>query len=193
MTAGERPVFLFDLGSPYAWLSAERLASLRDAIEWRPILLGGVFQRVGRRSWAETPERSIGMAEVERRASAYGLDPVRWPENWPNNGLQAMRACWVAKRDGREREFALVGFRMAFNEGADLSQPDAVARLCERGGVDPGALSDLDVKTALKEASDDAVERGVIGVPTLLFEGDPIWGDDRLDEALAAAGMTLRS
>ena len=92
MTAGERPVFLFDLGSPYAWLSAERIAPLGDAIEWRPILLGGVFQRVGRSSWAETPDRERGMAEVERRAAAYGLDPVRWPARWPNNGLAAMRA-----------------------------------------------------------------------------------------------------
>src|SRR5215212_1073757 len=126
MVAGDRPVFLFDLGSPYAWLSAERLAPLGDAVEWRPILLGGVFKRVGRRSWAETDEREPGMAEVARRAVGYGLPRPRWPENWPNNGLAAMRACWVAKLDGREREFALTGFRMAFNEGVELSREDAV-------------------------------------------------------------------
>ncbi len=188
---GERPVFLFDLGSPYAWLSAERLAPLGDAVEWRPILLGGVFKRVGRRSWAETDERERGMAEVERRARVYGLPPVRWPGNWPNNGLAAMRACWVARMDGREREFALEGFRMAFTEGVDFSEGDAVRALAERGGIDPERIGSPDVKAALKDASDDAVDRGVIGVPTLLFEGDPIWGDDRLDEALEAAGLTL--
>ena len=189
--AGDRPVFLFDLGSPYAWLSAERLAPLGDKIEWRPILLGGVFKRVGRRSWAETEERKRGMAEVERRASELGLPLVRWPARWPNNGLPAMRAAWVAKRAGREREFALAGFRMAFTEGIDLSEPEAVRELAERFGVDEAGIASPSIKAALKEASDDAVERGVIGVPTLLFDGDPIWGDDRLDEALAAAGLTL--
>ncbi|MEA2404855.1 MAG: hypothetical protein QOE08_1502 [Thermoleophilaceae bacterium] len=189
--AGERPVLLFDLGSPYAWLSAERIAPLGDAVEWRPILLGGVFKRVGRHSWAETEERERGMAEVERRAAVYRLPPVRWPPNWPNNGLAVMRAAWVAKRHGREREFALAGFRMAFTEGIDLSEPEAVRELCEREGIDLDGIASPAIKTALKEASDDAVERGVIGVPTLLFGGEPVWGDDRLDEALTAAGLAL--
>jgi 2-hydroxychromene-2-carboxylate isomerase len=131
------------------------------------------------------------MAEVERRASAYGLPPVRWPANWPNNGLAAMRAAWVAKRDGREREFALAGFRMAFTEGIDLSEPEAVRELAERFGIEEAGIASPAVKDALREASDDAVERGVIGVPTLLFGGEPVWGDDRLDEALAAAGLAL--
>ena len=80
---------------------------------------------------------------------------------------------------------------MAFNEGIDLSEPEAVRELAERWGIDLDAIASPGIKTALKEASDDAVERGVIGVPTLLFAGEPVWGDDRLDEALEAAGLSL--
>jgi 2-hydroxychromene-2-carboxylate isomerase len=86
-----RAIFYYDLGSPYAYLAAERVNALFvDAVgeppEWKPILLGGLFQRFGRDSWANGPDRADGIAEVERRASAYGLPPLRWPEppsRWP--------------------------------------------------------------------------------------------------------------
>src|SRR5437764_38291 len=81
------PAFYYDLGSPYAYLAAERVNALfSEAVgeppEWRPILLGGLFARFGRSSWAGGPGRKEGMREIERRASAYGLPPVRWPEPW---------------------------------------------------------------------------------------------------------------
>ena len=84
----DRPTFYFDLGSPYAYLAAERIAAVFDEAgaeqpEWQPILLGGLFKRFDRGSWALTPEREAGMREVERRAQAYGLPPIRWPDPWP--------------------------------------------------------------------------------------------------------------
>src|SRR5439155_9259348 len=89
----ERPIFYFDLGSPYAYLAAERIHSvLPEPPIWQPILLGGLFKRFGRGSWAETDQREAGMAEVERRVAQYGLPPMRWPEPWPGNTLFAMRA-----------------------------------------------------------------------------------------------------
>src|SRR5690349_19704687 len=76
--------FYFDLGSPYAYLTAERISRLftdaeLEQPEWQPILLGGLFARFGRSSWGQTAEREAGMAEVERRAEEYGLQPIRWP------------------------------------------------------------------------------------------------------------------
>src|SRR5580700_10611427 len=118
--------FYFDLGSPYAYLAAERLTSvLSEPVRWQPLSLGGLFKANGRSSWAlgDPERRQAGMAEVERRARDYGLPPVRWPDPWPGNYLMAMRAATFAFAAGRGLEFTLEAFRDAFARGIDLSVP----------------------------------------------------------------------
>jgi 2-hydroxychromene-2-carboxylate isomerase len=190
------PVFYFDLGSPYAYLAAERISGLfaeagLEQPEWQPILLGGLFQRFGRDSWANGPDRAEGMGEVERRAAEYGLPPLVWPEPWPGNTLVAMRAATFAKQTGRTVSFALAGFRQAFAAGRDLSEPDNVAIAAAACELHPKALdkavSTDGVKNALREATDRAAELGVIGVPSLVVGGEVFWGDDRVEEAVVAA------
>jgi len=188
--------FYFDLGSPYAYLAAERISSLFTEAglaqpEWQPILLGGLFKRFDRDSWGNGPERAAGMVEVERRAAAYGLPPLAWPIPWPGNMLAAMRAATFAKQTGRTVSFALAAFRQAFAAGRDLSETDNVliaAAACE---LHPRALLKAieteGVKTSLREATDAAAELGVTGVPSLAVGDEVFWGDDRLEEALAAA------
>jgi 2-hydroxychromene-2-carboxylate isomerase len=192
----ERATFYFDLGSPYAYLTAERLSALfadagLEQPEWQPILLGGLFKRFGRDSWANGPQRAAGIAEVERRAAAYGLPPLRWPEPWPGNTLVAMRAATFAKRIGRSVSFSLAAFRQAFAAGRDLSDPDNVAIAAAACELHPRALLKAietgAVKDALREATDRAAELGVRGVPSLLVGGEVFWGDDRVREAVAAA------
>ena len=73
MSAAERPVFYFDLGSPYAYLAAERVNQVLPVVPvWQPILLGGIWQQTGGGSWSLTPKRDEGIAEVERRARSAG-------------------------------------------------------------------------------------------------------------------------
>jgi 2-hydroxychromene-2-carboxylate isomerase len=192
----ERPTFYFDLGSPYAYLAAERISGLfgeagLEQPEWQPILLGGLFQRFGRDSWGNGPGRDEGMAEIERRAAAYGLPPLAWPVPWPGNMLFAMRAATFAKQTGRSVSFALAAFRQAFAAGRDLSEPDNVllaAAACELhpNAVTKAATTD-GVKAALREATEGAAERGVKGVPAVVVRDEVFWGDDRLEEAAAAA------
>ena len=118
--------FYFDLGSPYAYLTAERVEEVLGDVQWQPISLGALFKLNGRSSWAlgDPQRRSAGMAEVATRAQRYQLPPVRWPDPWPGHYLTAMRAATFAQKIGRGREFALVAFRRAFVEGQDLSLPE---------------------------------------------------------------------
>jgi len=100
-------VLYYDLASPYAYLAVARAPDvLGSEPELQPILLGAIFGYRGRGSWAHTPERAAGEAEIERRAAAYGLPPVVWPDGWPLNSLAAMRAATHAKRERLQREFA---------------------------------------------------------------------------------------
>ena len=195
MTA-ERATFYFDLGSPYAYLTAERISGLftdaeLEQPEWQPILLGGLFKRFGRESWGNGPGRDEGIAEVERRAADLGLAPLVWPEPWPGDMLFAMRAATFAKQTGRTVSFALAAFRQAFAAGRDLTQHDNVmiaAAACE---LHPNAIAKAAgteiVKSALREATDRAAELGVIGGPSIAVGGEVFWGDDRLEEAVEAA------
>jgi 2-hydroxychromene-2-carboxylate isomerase len=166
----------YDVGSPYAYLAVERfeaVVGVRPVL--RPVLLGGIFKATGRSTWGRGEEREPRMADISARALAAGLPPVVWPENWPADYLQAMRAATWAGDD-----FARAAMRAAFSRGADLSR---VAVLCELGpdGLEQ-AIADPAVKAGLREATDRALALGVIGVPTTRVGDELYWGDDRLEE-----------
>ena len=187
----EQPVFYYDLGSPYSYLTAERVQAVLPVVPvWQPILLGGIWQQSGGRSWGVTDAREDGQREVERRAGEYGLMPVRWPEGWPNNTLKAMRVATFAQTIGRAVAFSLAAFRQAFAGGRDLSEVDNIliaAAACE---LHPNAilkaLETQSVKDRLKEATAEAYERGVRGVPTIAVGDELFYGDDRLEAAASA-------
>lgn len=184
--------FYFDLGSPYGYLAAERLSTvLPEPVEWKPVLLGGLFQLTGRSSWAlgDYRRRQAGMAEIERRARRYGLPPVHWPDPFPGNTLVAMRAATFAFAAGRGREFTFQAYRDAFERGEDLSRLGNVLRAGRQAGIDPDELEaatrDPQIKQRLRDATDTAYELGVIGVPTIAVDDEMFWGDDRLEDAAA--------
>ena len=195
----ERATFYYDLGSPYAYLSAERISGLfteagLEQPEWQPILLGGLFRRFERGSWAETGKRAEGIAEVERRAAEYGLPPLAWPKPWPGNTLVAMRASTFAKQTGRTISFSLAAFRQAFAAGRDLTEFDNVAIAAAACELHPRSLLKAVetevVKGALREATEEAGDRGVEGVPAVLVGDEVFWGDDRLEDAVEAAARS---
>ena len=187
-----RITFYFDLGSPFAYLAAERLGTLLpEPVRWQPVLLGGLFRLTGRSSWAlgDYRRRQAGMADIERRALAYGLAPMRWPDPWPADYLTAMRATTYAFAVGQGREFAMQAYRDAFQRGSELSVAENVFESAERIGLDPAAVragvGDTEIKQALREATDAAYDRGVFGVPTVAIGDELFWGDDRLEDAAA--------
>lgn len=186
----ERPVFFYDLGSPYSYIAAERVNRVLPVVPvWQPILLGGVFKATGRSSWGNGPARAEGMAEVERRARLHELQPLRWPDPWPGDMLIAMRAAIFAQRAGRVVAFSLAAFRQAFAAGRDLGDPESVLLAAAACELHPRAvlkgIESRSVKDGLHAATDAALERGVTGVPTVAVGNRLFWGDDRLE---AAAG-----
>ena len=102
-----------------------------------------------------------------------------------------MRAATFAQQAGRAVAFSLAAFRQAFCAGRDLGQIDSVliaAAACE---LHPNAvgkgIESRSVKERLRAATEEAAARGVIGVPTVAVGDRLFWGDDRLEEAAAAA------
>jgi len=190
--------FYFDLGSPYAYLAAERVNGLFaeaeiDPPEWRPVLLGGLLKRFDHESWASGPDRDLRLREIEQRASSYQLQPVRWPTPFPGDMLFAMRTATYAKQIGRTVAFSLAAFRQAFAAGRDLSEPDNVLLAAAACELHPRAIVSAAKSRATKAALRDATERagdiGVRAVPSLVVGSEVFWGDDRLEAAVFAAGQ----
>ena len=184
--------FYFDLGSPFAYLAAERLESvLGPEVVWQPVSLGALFKLADRGSWAlgDDRRRKAGMADIERRARRNGLPPMRWPDQWPTHYLLAMRATTFAYRVGAGRAFTTAAFRLAFREGRDLALADNVREAARRAGLDADRIEehahDPAIKEELRAATGAAFARGVFGAPTGAVGDRLFWGDDRLEDAAA--------
>jgi 2-hydroxychromene-2-carboxylate isomerase len=180
----------FDVGSPYSFLAVERAARvLGEAPVFRPVLLGGLFKLGGRSSWGvgDPALREAGMLEVESRAMAYDLPAIRWPRPWPGDYLTAMRVAVWADAQGACAAYAFAAGRRAFLGGCDLGRAEEVAATARDAGLDGeaalAAAQDPEVKRALREATEAAFARGVLGVPTVAVGDRLFWGDDRLEEA----------
>jgi 2-hydroxychromene-2-carboxylate isomerase len=187
----ERPVFYFDLVSPEAYLAAERVNSVLPVVpEWEPILLARLPGGEALDAWRCGTEREIEMIEMERLAARRGLQPLRWPPEWPADSELAMLAATYAKQMGRAVAFSLAAFRQAFAAARDLGQRDNVliaAAACE---MHPAALlKGLELKSvraALDAATAGAAERGVRSVPAIAVGDELFGGDDGVERAAAA-------
>ena len=196
----ERAIFYYDFSSPYSYLAAERISGLFaeagvEQPEWQPISFGHVLKETGRRPWSLQPDGPDPehLQEIERRAAERGLPQVRYPDGWPadNYSLNPTRAAIYAKESGRVVSFSLACFRLVFAAGRDMSDVDNVLLTAAACELHPKAvlkgIETRSVKDKLRRATEEAVEMGVEGIPTVAVERELFWGDDRLEDAVQAA------
>jgi 2-hydroxychromene-2-carboxylate isomerase len=197
-----RTTFYYDFNSPYSYLAAERISGLfaeagLEQPEWQPISFGHVLKATGRRPWSLPPEGPDPehLEEIQRRAIERGLPKVVYPKGWPveNYSLNPTRAAIYAKESGRVVSFSLACFRQVFAAGRDMNDVDNVliaAAACE---LHPNAvlkgIETRSVKDKLRAATDQAIARGLVGIPTVAVDDRLFWGDDRLEEAVEAASV----
>jgi 2-hydroxychromene-2-carboxylate isomerase len=133
------------------------------------------------------------LGEIQRRAAERGLPEVIYPKGWPveNYSLNPTRAAIYAKESGRVVSFSLAAFRQVFAAGRDMSDVDNVLLAAAACELHPNAvlkgIETKSVKETLKRATDEALELGVTGIPTVSVAGQLFWGDDHLEEAATAA------
>jgi len=192
--------FWFDFGSPasyLAWVQLPKIAAARGAtIDWRPMLLGGVFQAASNRSPVEIPAKGKWMLEdLPRWAQRYGA-PYRRNPHFPINTLSLMRGAVGMQMKGESEFLRYVDaiYPAMWEKERNMGDPAVVAAVLAEAGFDPAAfqamVADPAVKDKLKAVTQEAVERGVFGAPTFFVDGHMYWGQDRLDfveEALRKA------
>jgi 2-hydroxychromene-2-carboxylate isomerase len=190
--------FYFDVGSPASFLAWQRLpgicAAAGAALEYKPMLLGGVFQATGNQSPVTVPAKGrYIMADLERFAQRDGI-PFRHNPHFPINTLTLMRgAIGLQMREpARLVPYVAAVSRAIWVDGANMNEPSIVGSVLQQAGFEPQALlalaADPEVKERLKSATQEAVARGVFGAPTFFVAGRMYWGQDRLDFVEQALG-----
>lgn len=180
--------FYFDLASPLAYLAAERiLHTLPAPAEWQPVLARELPGAESFEAFRCENEAEIFRAELERRAHELGLQPLRWPADFPFDSTLAMRAATYAKSIGRSVPFAQAAFRQAFAGARSLAQMDNVliaAAACE---MHPAAVVKgtelLSVHGQLSTATAAALQAGVSDVPAVRVGEEVFVGERALERA----------
>ncbi|HUJ87481.1 MAG TPA: 2-hydroxychromene-2-carboxylate isomerase [Burkholderiales bacterium] len=195
--------FLFDFGSPNAYLShlvipqIERRSGAR--FEYVPVLLGGIFKLTNNRSPAESfagirnkPEYQ--QLETERFIRRHGITQYRFNPFFPVNTLALMRGALAARELGVFERYVDEVYRHMWAEPKKLDDPELLRAALIESGLPAERLFELAQTPALKQAlmaeTERAVERGAFGAPTFFVDGEIYFGKDRLrdvEEAIAAA------
>ena len=182
--------FFYDFGSPTVYLAATQLPSIAGptgaTIEWRPMLLGGVFKSTGNQSPVVVAAKAAYMNDdLERFAKRYGV-PFRFNPHFPINTLALMRGAVAYQADAvvsstyREAIFTAI-----WVEARNLNEPDVIGQVLGDAGLDPAELmnriGEQTVKDQLIANTEEAVNRGVFGAPTFFVGDQMFFGQDRLD------------
>jgi 2-hydroxychromene-2-carboxylate isomerase len=187
-----QPIFYYDLSSPEAYLAAERSAVvLGEVPEWQPVRLAGL--RAGEVGpFRCAAEIEAFQEDIGRRVAAYGLQPLRWPAEFPSDTEWAMLVATYAKQTGRVVAYSMAAFRQAFAAGRDLGERDWVLMAAAAAEMHPAAV----IKSAelrgtrrrLDEATAAARAAGVLDVPAVRVGDRVFHGDGELDAAARALG-----
>jgi 2-hydroxychromene-2-carboxylate isomerase len=177
--------FWFDPISPFAYLAFEQLPQALEGlsfeVRYRPILFAGLLKHWGQKGPAEIePKRAWTFRHVHWLAQANGIE-LQMPAQHPFNPLALLRllqACAPAGGTPNRHACERV-LRHVWQGGADANEPGRLAALAQALGPRVAA-DDAQVKQALKDATAEALARGVFGVPTIEVDGRLFWGFDAL-------------
>ncbi|WP_025805391.1 2-hydroxychromene-2-carboxylate isomerase [Pseudomonas chlororaphis] len=188
--------FFFDLGSPTSYLAYTQLpkicAQTGSQLIYQPMLLGGVFKATGNASPISIPAKGRYMLQdLARYARRYEV-PLAFNPHFPINTLLLMRAVTGMQLRHPQRFVAFIDclFRALWVEKRNLNDQATVAAVLSEGGFDPLEVltltNDEEVKNALKDKTEQALQRGVFGAPSMFVDNQLFFGQDRLDFVLEA-------
>ncbi len=182
--------FYFDFGSPTAYLAFYRLRQLAGKysahIDYRPVLLGGLFKASGNNSPVAVPAKGKYMMaeDLPRFSERYGV-PLKLNPFFPINTLQLMRGAIASEQLGCFEHYAETVYSAIWRDGKNMGDAGVVEQVLTQASLPVADLLALaqepKVKSALVKATEAAAERGLFGVPTLFVDGEMFFGQDRLD------------
>ena len=189
--------FFFDVHSPWSYLALTLMGPLAGRhgapIDWRPVHLANLMERIGgMRPLDQTPARVAWYRQdIADRMAWHGLAYDPHPD-YPLRPSRALRSCVYAAEQGCAGVFVTAVMRGYWSERKDISNLAVLQAMAHDAGLGPRPVADIvedgRYKAAVVGNTDDAVARGVFGVPSFLFDGKLFFGSDRMDLLDAALG-----
>ncbi len=189
------PQFMFDFGSPNAYLSHEAIPAIEKRsgtkFEYVPILLGGIFKSTNNKSPAETlagvkNKREFHALETERFVKRFQVQPYVWNPFFPVNTLNLMRAAVAAQFEGVFEKYVEAAFHHMWREPKKMDDPEVAVKALTSSGLDGAKLlaraQEPEVKAKLLQNTQSAVERGAFGSPTFFVGNEMFFGKEQLRE-----------
>lgn len=188
--------FLFDFGSPNAYLSHKILPEIEDRcgakFEYVPILLGGLFKLANNRSPAEAyadipTKRAYERLELERYVAKHELNNYKHNPFFPVNTLKIMRGAVASQHLGRLQPYVDAIFASMWEREKKMDDDDVIMEEWTTAGFDANELMALtqhpDIKATLLENTKKAYAQGAFGSPTFFVGSEMFFGKDRLRDA----------
>jgi len=186
--------FWFEFASTYSYLSVMRIEALCAQagvdIEWKPFLLGPIFQKQG---WKDSPfnlypaKGQYMWRDMERLCEKYGLS-FQKPSVFPRNGLLAARIACAGMGQAWLPEFTRRVFRANFAEDQDISSIPILEKFLLDLQLDAAQIltqaSSEANKAKLRAQTEEAERLGLFGAPSFIVDSELFWGNDRLEEAV---------
>jgi 2-hydroxychromene-2-carboxylate isomerase len=190
ITVIARITFYFDFVSPNSYIAAHGIddiaAKHARAVDWRPVSLFQVWDTIDHHPLGKPKAKARYLVRDFKRSAAIAGLPLTMPKPFPLDADLARRAFYrIAARDPElARAFALAVFGRYWAEGEDISTPEQIAANTAALGVGAdemvAAADDEAAATAAMSATEEAIEAGAFGVPYMVVDGEPFWGQDRL-------------
>ncbi len=181
--------FFFDYISPATYFAHMVLPDIAERtgaeVIYRPFLLGGVFHATGNSPPLSIPAKGKWLIDdLERFAKRYNL-PFALNPSFPFKTLNLMRgAVWLQKH-GDLKSYSDAMFKAIWAEKKNLADEKEVDRILQSLSINPEefktAVSLQEIKDELRSNTEEAVQRGAFGAPTMFVGEELFWGQDRLD------------
>jgi 2-hydroxychromene-2-carboxylate isomerase len=184
----------FDCSSPWTYFAFENLLRMHQeigvSIQWRPILVGGVFNAVNpsvhNAREKPVPAKSAYSKKDQQDWARYLGLPIHYrPTVFPVNSVKAMRACFVLEAEGKLVPFARETFKAYWEDNQDISQVPVLTDILRKVDVDPtkvlAAIDQQPIKDMLRNTTQELIDRGGFGSPTMFVGGEDMYfGNDRM-------------
>tara|TARA_B100001121_G_scaffold78182_1_gene69287 strand:+ start:220 stop:819 length:600 start_codon:yes stop_codon:yes gene_type:complete len=193
--------FYFDFASPNAYLSHKVIKNIKDRtgveVNYIPVLLGGIFKATNNKPPMEQffgvkNKNEYQNLEIERFIERHGLHEFKMNPHFPVISLQIIRGAIAAELDGFLEEYIDKVLVHMWEVPKKMDDPEVIKAAFEESGFDSERLisqmQNPDVKAKLISNTEEAVERGVFGIPTFFVEDEMYFGKDTLwqvEEALS--------
>ena len=168
--------FYLDFVSPYAYLAFEQLPKALEGLSYqvayRPVLLAGLLWQQGQRDPAPARgKRAWAARHTAWLAQTHGI-PFQMPAKHPFNPLPLLRLALACASQGSPNRFQCEAiFRHVWQEGAAADDLDRIAPLAAQ--LKPPRDPDSEeIKAQLRTATEQAIQAGVFGVPTMVVDGE---------------------